>query len=56
MIENIGISQRFNCCGDVPHFGQSALGIFTRDNLLQVVREFLRDLLGVALVASLRRY
>ncbi len=45
MLENIGISQSFDCCGDVSHFGHSALGIFTRDNLLQVVCEFLRDLI-----------
>jgi hypothetical protein len=46
VIENSGISQGFERCDDISQFGQSALGIFARDNLLQVVREFLRDLLS----------
>ena len=46
MLKNIGISKSFERCSDVSQFGQSALGIFTSDNLLQIVREFLRDLLA----------
>jgi hypothetical protein len=45
VIENICISQGFEGCRDISRFGQSALGIFTRDNLPQVVREFLPDIL-----------
>ena len=46
MVENIGVSHGLERCRDISRFGESALRIFTRHNLLNVVCEFLSDLLG----------